>query len=195
MCIVFPFSLLFLSALSHTYIHTHLRSLLLFLLEIPAPLGSVPTLKVGDFQHCQSIAMARYAAKLAGLYPDDPVQALFCDEVMDTLNELMSKAPKSKDSDELKKLREEFQATVMTTTGAFVESIIQTNGKGKSICDVPSVADLAVMGTVDSIASGNWDHIDPNFFDAYPGIKECYKTMKDHPGVKAYYESKAEKKN
>ena len=137
--------------------------------------------------------MARYAAKLAGLYPEDPVQALFCDEVMDTLNELMSKAPKSKDADELKKLREEFQATVMTTTGTFIENIIQTNGKGKSVCDVPSVADLAVMGTVDSIASGNWDHIDKNFFDAYPGIKECYKTIKDHPGVKAYYESKAEK--
>ena len=58
------------------------------------PLGSVPLLKIDDFTHCQSISMARYAAKLAGWYPEDPVEALKSDEVADTLNELMSKAPR-----------------------------------------------------------------------------------------------------
>jgi prostaglandin-H2 D-isomerase / glutathione transferase len=138
------------------------------------------------------MAMARYAAKLAGLYPDDPIQALFCDEVMDTLNELMTKAPRSKDPDEFKKLRQEYQITTMTMIATFVENIIQTNGNGKSVCTEPSVADLVVMGGVEMVSSGMFDHVDANFFDAYPGMKECCTTISNHPGVKAYYDSKKE---
>ena len=33
----------------------------------------------------QSDAITRYAGKLAGLYPADPLQALFCDEIMAAL--------------------------------------------------------------------------------------------------------------
>mmetsp|Transcript_946 Transcript_946/g.2153 ORF Transcript_946/g.2153 Transcript_946/m.2153 type:complete len:150 (-) Transcript_946:117-566(-) len=44
--------------------------------------------------HCQSVALARYAGKLGGFYPEDPVQALIVDEAIESLNELMAVAPK-----------------------------------------------------------------------------------------------------
>lgn len=58
------------------------------------PLGQVPVVKIDGNQYCQSIALARYAAKLAGWYPSDPLDALKSDEAAESLNELMSKAPK-----------------------------------------------------------------------------------------------------
>ena len=45
------------------------------------PFGQVPTLHVDGLQVTQSDAILRYAGKLAGLYPTDPLQALLCDEV------------------------------------------------------------------------------------------------------------------
>ncbi|KAE9308873.1 hypothetical protein PR003_g20640 [Phytophthora rubi] len=40
------------------------------------PFGQVPALEVNGTSYAQSMAVARYAAKLSGLYPSDPVKAL-----------------------------------------------------------------------------------------------------------------------
>lgn len=153
------------------------------------PLGSVPVLKIDGVAHTQSIAMARYAGKLAGWYPEDPLEALVCDEILDTLNELTSKAPRSKDPAEMKKLREEFQAGTMTQFSDFVEAAIQRNG-GVGVAKSPSIADIVVKGQVDSIKSGMWDHIDPNFYEKYPGIMATYKMIAENEQIKAYYASR-----
>ena len=52
------------------------------------PLNQVPTLHVNDLQITQSAAIARYVGKLTGLYPEDHLQALLCDEVMGALEDL-----------------------------------------------------------------------------------------------------------
>lgn len=153
------------------------------------PLGSVPILKVDGVDHVQSVAMTRYAGRLAGWYPEDPLEAFVCDEIMDTFNELASKAPRSKDPDEMKKLREEFQAGTMTQYATFIEAAIQRNG-GVGVAKKPSVADIILKGQVDSIKSGNFDHIDPSFYDKYPGIMATYKMIDENEQIKAYYASK-----
>jgi len=58
------------------------------------PLGFVPVLKIDDQPHCQTLALMRYAAKKAGFYPADALEALVVDEVADTLNDLMSATPR-----------------------------------------------------------------------------------------------------
>ena len=164
-------------------------------LKPTTPLGSLPILKVDGTDHCQSIALARYAAKLAGWYPaDDPLQGLIVDEVMDTANELMSLAPKSKDETELLKLRNEFQTTTMTKYANFIEKRIQGNGDGKCVSTScgPTVADVVVMILVQSIQSGNWTGIDKDFFNdkSYPGIMATVQTIQTNEQVVAYYNSK-----
>lgn len=154
------------------------------------PLGSVPVLKIDGKPHVQSTAMARYASKLAGRYPDDPVEALIVDEILETCNELMSKAPKSKDPEELKKLRQEFQATTMKKYASFIEKHIQNNGGTLCVGKQVTMADLAVSATVKGIQSGNWDHIDGNFFDEYAGILATAKAVDGDEKVKSYYASK-----
>lgn len=52
-----------------------------------APFGQLPFLRHGDLVIGQGGAINRYCARLAGLYPTDPVEATYCDmyleEVMD----------------------------------------------------------------------------------------------------------------
>lgn len=55
------------------------------------PLGQLPVLDVDGAQHCQSIAISAYAAKLAGLYPATPLAQLEADEVVATMDELWNK--------------------------------------------------------------------------------------------------------
>ncbi|MGI9132819.1 MAG: glutathione S-transferase N-terminal domain-containing protein, partial [Rhodoferax sp.] len=55
------------------------------------PLGQVPTLHVNGQQVTQSGAITRYIGKLTGLYPQDPLQALLCDEVMEALEDASNK--------------------------------------------------------------------------------------------------------
>ncbi len=52
------------------------------------PLNQVPTLHINDLQITQSDAITRYVGKMAGLYPEDNLQALFCDEVMGALEDI-----------------------------------------------------------------------------------------------------------
>ncbi len=57
-----------------------------------SPFGQLPYLKHGNFTIGQGGAINRYCARLAGIYPDDPVEASICDmyieEVMDIFGEL-----------------------------------------------------------------------------------------------------------
>jgi prostaglandin-H2 D-isomerase / glutathione transferase len=153
------------------------------------PLGSVPILKIDGVDHVQSTALMRYAATLAGWYPQDPLERLVVDEVMESLNEMMAKAPKSADQEELLKLRGDYQATTMTTYANFFESHIQRNG-GVGLAKSINVGDLALMSIVDGISSGDWTGIDPKFFDQFPGISATVAAVKDNEGYKSYYENK-----
>jgi prostaglandin-H2 D-isomerase / glutathione transferase len=161
-------------------------------LKPTTPLGSMPILKIGSdgddaepFTHCQSVALARYAAKLAGMYPDDPLQALYVDEVMETANELASMFPRkgSLSDDDFKAARQDFQKTTMTRVADFLESIIQSNGGGSSVAKGrASVGDLMIHGMVQMI-------VDTDFFKTYPGIMATSESIAKNESVMSYYES------
>ena len=76
----------------------------------------------------------------------------------------------SKDPEEFKKLRQEFEAGMMTTIAKYIEEKIKSNGGCYVVGKTPSMADLGLQATVKSVQSGMWDHINKDFYDAYPGI-------------------------
>jgi len=153
------------------------------------PLGSIPVLTVDGEPHCQSVSLARYAGKLGGFYPEDPLQALVVDEAIESLNELMAVAPKHSDPEELLKLRKEYQAGTMTKYVTFLESLIQKNG-GVGFASTPSIADLTLWGTVKMIRTGDWTGIDPTFFESFAGIVATVESIAKNEKVVAYYASR-----
>ena len=85
------------------------------------PLNQVPTMTLANGTIVtQSGAMARYAGRLAGLYPTDPEEQLLCDEIVEVVNEFGSKVPHHRDAEEKKKLREAFVADVLPKYMTFI---------------------------------------------------------------------------
>ncbi|CAK4655320.1 hypothetical protein LEN26_014941 [Aphanomyces euteiches] len=52
------------------------------------PFGQLPTLQIGHKTYGQSLAIARYVAKLVGLYPSEPLLALQVDAFADAIVEI-----------------------------------------------------------------------------------------------------------
>lgn len=157
------------------------------------PLGAVPVLEIDGVSYCQSVALARYAAKLAGFYPEDPLEALAVDEAMDCMNEVVALFPWVAATEEEKKTkREAFQQTIMTKYAEYAEKKIQLAG-GTSFASTPNVADVMLMTQVDPVTSGIYDYIDTKFYDAYPGITATCKAIKEtlmaNENVAAYIKS------
>jgi prostaglandin-H2 D-isomerase / glutathione transferase len=151
------------------------------------PLSSVPVLRIDDTEFTQSISLQRYVAKLVHLYPTDPLQALIVDETMDMLNELISKAPRADNDDELKIKRQEFQQTTMKQCFNLIESRIQQySNHTNTICGVPSVADVYVLVFKRHLDSGAFSHVDPNMFNEYSGITGVTQSIAKHPIVVSY---------
>ena len=70
------------------------------------PLGAVPTISIGDKTFAQSGAIARWAAKKAGMYPrDDDLAALAIDEAIDTAQEFAGSVPQLPDAEQKKAAR------------------------------------------------------------------------------------------
>ena len=71
------------------------------------PFGSIPVLEIDGRPVTQSNGINRYVGKLAGLYPEDPVQAAYCDEAMDAVEDVSNEvlATFSMSGDELKAAR------------------------------------------------------------------------------------------
>jgi glutathione S-transferase len=164
------------------------------------PLGSLPVLKIDDVSYTQSGAQMRYAARLAGYFPTDPLEALVVDEAMECMNELMSEAPKGGTPEELQEKRQVFQKGKKTTITKLLEARIQVMGGGKGFAKQPcvedvgtiqkaNVADLCLYMTVKSVSGGSWDYIDADYFDQFPGIKATCDMIADDEKVKAYYAS------
>ena len=51
------------------------------------PYGALPVLYVDGAPVAQSNAIVRYVGKLTDMYPSDPLQAAFCDEILETVEE------------------------------------------------------------------------------------------------------------
>ncbi len=154
------------------------------------PFRALPVLDVDGRRVSQSNSINRYVGRLAGLYPQDDVQALLCDEVMDAVEDLNNQigATMSLDNEQKKQARaaladgpiprylEQFQARLAAAGGAhFADQRL-------------TVADLKVWMLTRWLRSGMLDHIPKDLVDRVaPALVEHAARMAAHPAIAAYY--------
>ena len=155
------------------------------------PFLAVPVLEVNGEQISQSNAINRYLGKMADLYPSDPLQALRCDEVMDAVEDLVTKVVATFDMpDEERKLTRQ-----QLCEGSFkqylerFEFLLSQRG-GEHFADSRlTVADLKVFIWLRSLRSGVLDHIPTDLADKYaPTLVQQFETIEHLPKVQSYYE-------
>ena len=158
------------------------------------PFRCAPVLEIDGTAVTQSNGMARYVGKMAGLYPEDPLQALYCDEVLGAHEDLMHHTVRSfgLEGEELKRAREELVDGWLTT---FVRGFgeLLTRGGGEYFADGRmTVADLKAFVQTRSLRSGVLDHVPVDLVDRLaPGLAEHQARIESDPRVAAYYASRA----
>lgn len=155
------------------------------------PLNQVPTLTIDGVQVTQSDAIARYAGKLAGLYPEDDLQALFCDEVMGALEDINVKlgATFGLSGDALKSAREALAADVLPRYLRWLEHQLESHG-GQFFADRRlTVADLKAFGILGWLGSGKLDHIPADLVQTVaPKLAAYVDRIAATPVIAQYYQ-------
>lgn len=153
---------------------------------------AIPTLEMNGETVTQSNAISRYIGKIAGLYPEDPLQALYCDEVMEALEDLSHYLVQTfgLEGDELKKARETFVEGRLTTFIKGLEECL-VRGGGKYFADQRlTIADLKMLTQLQSVTSGNLDHIPVDTIARLaPAFVDYQARIEQEPQVLAYYAS------
>lgn len=157
------------------------------------PFQAMPVLEVDGKVVTQSNTINRYLGKLAGLYPKDDWQAALADEVMDAAEDISFKlgATMSMEGEARKKAREQLAA------GAIPRYLEQfqlrlKNAGGEYFADQRlTVADIKVFLVTRWLKSGALDHVPAELVDKHaPLLAQHLDRVKNHPKIKAYYESR-----
>lgn len=148
------------------------------------PLGQVPTLEVDGVVYSQSMAISRYAAKLAGLYPQSPVDALRADMISDTFDELGGPLVDIcfHEKDEAVKAEKTKVYVEETLPKAF--KALETMVQGKFFLgELPTFADLQLFDVV----INKLKVLFPTFnADAYPKLSAVVANVQALPSIAAY---------
>jgi glutathione S-transferase len=154
------------------------------------PFGQVPVLYVDGALVTQSDAILRYAGKLAGLYPTDPVQALLCDEVAYVVEEANVKLGPTfrMTGEEQKAARLALVNGSMPVYLAWLQSKLVANG-GEYFADKRlTVADLKVFVDVRGLNSGRLDHVPTDLVEKVaPLLNAHMQRVAATPAVAQYY--------
>lgn len=153
--------------------------------------AAVPTLEIDGVTVTQSNAMCRYVGALAGLYPTDPLQALYCDEVLGAVEDLAHAvvATMGLEGDALREAREALVAGKIKTYLLGFDALLQRGGGQYFAGQALSVADLKLFVQVRSILSGRLDHIPTDLVEQLaPALLAHNQRVAADPRVLAYYE-------
>jgi glutathione S-transferase len=159
-----------------------------------ARFNSVPVLYIDGAEVTQSNAISRYVGKLAGLYPEGSLQALYCDEVLGAVEDLNHYVVRTfgLKGEELQKARDQLADGWLSTYLKGFDKLL-TRGGGEFFADGQlTIADLKVFVQVSSVTSGNLEHIPADLVQRLtPSLMEHQQRVKNHPTVAAYYNSRS----
>ncbi len=159
-----------------------------------ARFNAVPVLRIDGAEVTQSNAISRYVGKMAGLYPEDDLQALYCDEVMDAAEDISHHIVRTfgLEGDELKQARDALAEGWLTVFLKGLDELLARGGGEYYADNRLTVADLKAFVQMRWLRSGNLDHIPADLVDRLaPSLVEHQKRVESDPLVTAYYASRA----
>jgi glutathione S-transferase len=142
-----------------------------------APFHALPVLEIDGQIITQCNAINRYVGKLAHLYPEDAVEAARCDEVMDAVEDVVTRVVATFGISDTAELRAAREAMLVARGGEFF-----ADGR-------LTVADLKVFVWIRNLRSGVLDHVPPDLTDRVaPKLVEHHDRVASQPGIVTYYE-------
>jgi len=156
--------------------------------------NSVPVLEIDGIVVTQSNALSRYVGKLAGLYPEDDTQAMYCDEVLGALEDILHRIVPTfgLKGEELQQAREKLADGWLSTYVRGLDELLSRGGGEYFAGGALTMADLKAFVELRWLRSGNLDHIPADLVDRLaPGLVEHQERVAADPRVVEYYASRA----
>ena len=154
----------------------------------------VPVLRIDDVVVTQSNAMCRYVGKLANLYPEDDLQAMYCDEAMGAIEDLLHHIVHTLglEGDELKAAREKLADGWIKIILKGLDALLERGGDYFADNRL-TVADLKVVAITESLISGQFEHIPADIVERVaPRLVAHAERVSQDPIVTAYYAARTQ---
>ncbi len=159
------------------------------------PLRQVPVMEIDGEIITQSNTINRLVGKMTGLYPDDALQAAYCDETMATVEDIVSKIVPTffiEDEEEKRLAREALTAGPISLYLGRLETLLVQRGGNYFTGNRLSVADLKVFLWIRNLNSGILDHIPTDIVERVaPKLVEHLERISAQPKIAAYYQQRA----
>jgi glutathione S-transferase len=156
--------------------------------------NAVPVLEIDGVAVTQSNALCRYVGKMAGLYPEDDLQALYCDEVLGAVEDLTHHIVRTMflEGDELRAARAKLVDGWLSVFLRGLDELLTRGGGKYFAANKLTIADLKTFVQIRSLRSGNLDHIPTELVQQLaPGLAEHQQRVESDPLVVAYYASRS----
>jgi len=155
------------------------------------PFRALPVLQIDDEVITQSNAINRYVGRLTGLYPEDPIEALRCDEVMDAIEDILAQIVQTfgiDDEDAKRAARQKLAEGPISLYLTRLDEKLEERG-GQYFADARlTVADLKVYTWIQHLRSGTLDHVPTDLADRVaPHLVDQFESIKSRPDIAAYY--------
>lgn len=156
--------------------------------------NSLPVLEIDGVVVTQTNAMCRYVGRMAGLYPADDREALYCDEALEAAEDLSHRIVVTfgLEGEALKAAREKLVDGWLTIVVRGFDELLARGG-GKYFADNRlTMADLKISGAIRWLQSGTLDHVPQDLVQRLaPALADHAKRIAEEPIVTAYYASRA----
>ena len=155
--------------------------------------NALPVFEVDGVAVTQSNAICRYVGKLAGLYPEDEMQELYCDEVMGALEDLGQRLGPTfgMTGEELRLAREQLAGGWIPVFLRGLEQLLVRGGGTWFADNRLTMADLKTFVDTRWLSSGALDHVPTDLVQRHaPGLVEHLERVAKDPQVLAYYASR-----
>ncbi len=152
--------------------------------------NAVPVLEIDGAEVTQSNALSRYVGKMAGLYPEDDLQALYCDEVLGALEDLSHYIVQTfgLQDEELRLAREKLVDGWLSVYLRGLDQLLARGGGEYFADNGLTIADLKSFVQTRSLRSGNLDYVSKDLVQRLaPGLVEHQERIESDPRVVAYY--------
>ncbi|CEO99706.1 Glutathione S-transferase [Plasmodiophora brassicae] len=152
------------------------------------PFDQLPVATIDGKQYSQSKALFRYAGKLAGYYPQDPLTALKVDEITEALDDLIKVAAKAfyeQDPNTRAKYADEtFQTSFPKFVGG-IEKLLES--KEFAVGHQVTLADIYTFTTMWALKHKLKKHWDDKLLKTYPKVECICKKIEGNPKVQEWY--------
>lgn len=156
--------------------------------------NAVPVLEIDGVAVTQSNGMSRYVGKLADLYPEDDLQALYCDEALGAVEDTYHYIVRTfgLQGNELKKARENLVDEWLSVYLRGLDELLSRGGGEYFADNRLTVADLKVFVQLRSLIAGTLDHVPTDLVQRLaPSLVKHMERIENDSVVVAYYSSRS----